>query len=88
MKFLIALLIIIPTLIAILLFTVAALAYNNPAMLAAASNPALFTLCIVAGVRIICGFPSDIYTLEDAFLKQDDITLIEKKDYIAIRIIQ
>ena len=42
----------------------------------------------VAGVRIICGFPSDIYTLADAFLKQDDITLIEKKDYIAIRIIQ
>ena len=37
----------------------------------------------VAGVRIICGFPSDIYTLADAFLKQDDITLIEKKDYIA-----
>ena len=36
----------------------------------------------VAGVRIICGFPSDIYTLADAFLKQDDITLIEKKDYI------
>ena len=50
MKFLIALLIIIPTLIAILLFTVAALAYNNPAMLAAASNPAISTLCIVAGV--------------------------------------
>lgn len=37
----------------------------------------------VAGVRVICGFPSDIYTLADAFLKQDDITLIEKKDYIA-----
>ena len=37
----------------------------------------------VAGVRIICGFPSDIYTLADAFLKQDDITLIEKKDYIS-----
>lgn len=37
----------------------------------------------IAGVRIICGFPSDIYTLADAFLKQDDITLIEKKDYIA-----
>ncbi len=36
-----------------------------------------------AGVRIICGFPSDIYTLADAFLNQDDITLIEKKDYIA-----
>lgn len=37
----------------------------------------------VAGVRVICGFPSDIYTLADAFLKQDDITLIKKKDYIA-----
>lgn len=50
MKFLIALLIIIPTLIAVLLFTVATLAYNNPAMLAAATNPAIATLCIVAGV--------------------------------------
>ncbi len=50
MKFLIALLIIIPTLIAVLLFTVAALAYNKPAMLAAASNPTIATLCIVAGV--------------------------------------
>ena len=37
----------------------------------------------VAGVRVICGFPSDIYTLADAFLNQDDITLIKKKDYIA-----
>ena len=37
----------------------------------------------VAGVRVICGFPSDIYTLADAFLKQDDITLIEQKDYIS-----
>ncbi len=37
----------------------------------------------VAGVRVICGFPSDIYTLSEAFLKQDDITLITRKDYIA-----
>lgn len=36
----------------------------------------------VAGVRVICGFPSDIYTLSNAFLNQDDITLIEKKDYL------
>ena len=36
----------------------------------------------VAGVRIICGFPSDIYTLSEAFLRQDDITLVEKKDYL------
>jgi len=50
MKFLIALLIIISTLIDVLLFTVAALAYNNPAMLAAASNPAIAILCIISGV--------------------------------------
>ena len=37
----------------------------------------------VAGVRVICGFPSDIYTLANAFLSQDDITLLAKKDYIA-----
>ena len=50
MKFLIAFLNIIPTLIAVLLFTVAALAYNNPAMLAAATNPTIAILCIIAGV--------------------------------------
>lgn len=37
----------------------------------------------VAGVRVICGFPSDIYTLSEAFLRQDDIRLIERKDYMA-----
>ncbi len=36
----------------------------------------------VAGIRIICSFPQDIYTLADCLLRQDDITLIEKKDYI------
>ena len=36
----------------------------------------------IAGVRVICSFPSDIYELAEAFLRQDDITLIEKKDYI------
>ncbi len=36
----------------------------------------------VAGVRIICSYVDDIYTLADALLKQDDITLITKKDYI------
>ena len=36
----------------------------------------------IAGVRVICSFPDDIYELEESFLKQDDITLIEKKDYI------
>ena len=36
----------------------------------------------IAGVRVICSFPSDIYELAEAFLRQDDITLIQKKDYI------
>ncbi|MCI5547814.1 MAG: GTP pyrophosphokinase family protein [Clostridiales bacterium] len=37
----------------------------------------------IAGVRVICSFPGDIYMLADALLRQDDITLIERKDYIA-----
>ena len=36
----------------------------------------------VAGVRVICGFTNDVYMLADAILKQDDITLVRKKDYI------
>lgn len=37
----------------------------------------------IAGVRVICSFEDDIYKLEQALLRQDDITLIERKDYIA-----
>lgn len=37
----------------------------------------------VAGVRVICSFQEDVYTLADALLKQDDITLLARKDYIA-----
>ena len=37
----------------------------------------------IAGVRVICAFPEDIHMLAECLLKQDDITLIEKKDYIA-----
>ncbi len=36
----------------------------------------------VAGIRVICTFPSDIYQLADSLLMQDDVILIEKKDYI------
>ena len=36
----------------------------------------------VAGVRVICSFPEDVYMIAEALLNQDDITLIEKKDYI------
>lgn len=36
----------------------------------------------VAGIRVICAFEEDVYTLADALLRQDDITLIRRKDYI------
>ena len=36
----------------------------------------------IAGVRVICSFPEDIYVLADCLLQQDDIKLIEVKDYI------
>ena len=36
----------------------------------------------VAGVRVVCSFTEDVYTLAEALLKQDDIVLVEKKDYI------
>ena len=36
----------------------------------------------VAGVRVICGFHDDIYLLAECLLRQDDIKLIEMKDYI------
>lgn len=36
----------------------------------------------VAGVRVVCSFPDDVYMLAEALLKQDDITLVEAKDYI------
>ncbi|MDO4344314.1 MAG: GTP pyrophosphokinase family protein [Eubacteriales bacterium] len=37
----------------------------------------------IAGVRVICSFVDDIYMLADCLLKQDDIRLIQQKDYIA-----
>jgi putative GTP pyrophosphokinase len=36
----------------------------------------------IAGVRVVCSFPEDIYLLADCLLQQDDIRLIERKDYI------
>ena len=35
----------------------------------------------IAGVRVICAFPSDIYQLAEMFTRQDDINVIEEKDY-------
>lgn len=36
----------------------------------------------IAGVRVVCSFVDDIYMLADCLLRQDDITLIGRKDYI------
>ena len=35
-----------------------------------------------AGVRVICNYIDDIYTVEDSLLRQDDIKLLKRKDYI------
>ena len=32
---------------------------------------------------MICSYIDDIYTIAEAFLRQDDVTLIAQKDYIA-----
>ena len=36
----------------------------------------------IAGVRVVCSFTDDVYTLRNALLNQDDITLLCEKDYI------
>lgn len=36
----------------------------------------------VAGIRVICSFPDDIYSLSKRLCSQDDIRVIEIKDYI------
>ncbi|MBU3216733.1 GTP pyrophosphokinase family protein [Clostridium estertheticum] len=36
----------------------------------------------IAGIRVVCSFVSDIYKVADMLKKQEDITLIEEKDYI------
>ncbi len=37
----------------------------------------------VAGVRVICSFPEDIYSLATLLTRQDDIVVVGIKDYIA-----
>ncbi len=36
----------------------------------------------VAGLRVICSFPDDIYRLAELLTKQDDIVIVREKDYI------
>lgn len=51
---------------------------NLPTNLASVEN----NMYDVAGIRVICGFVDDIYMLADCLIQQDDIRLIERKDYI------
>jgi putative GTP pyrophosphokinase len=37
----------------------------------------------IAGIRITCSFVADTYVIRDMLLRQDDITVIAVKDYIA-----
>ena len=37
----------------------------------------------IAGVRVICSFVSDVYRIVELLTSQDDITVLEVKDYIA-----
>jgi len=37
----------------------------------------------IAGVRVICNYIDDINRIADLLIKQDDITLVRKRDYIA-----
>ncbi len=40
------------------------------------------TLTDIAGVRVICAYVDDIYRIADALKAQDDICVLERKDYI------
>ena len=37
----------------------------------------------IAGIRVVCSYIDDIYLIADALLKQDDVKLVNRKDYIA-----
>lgn len=36
----------------------------------------------IAGIRIICAFQEDVYLLADCLSRQDDVEILERKDYI------
>ena len=37
----------------------------------------------IGGIRVICNYVDDIYRVADMLLRQDDIELVQRKDYIA-----
>ena len=42
----------------------------------------VYRLTDFAGIRVICNYIDDVYTVERSLLRQDDVTLIRKTDYI------
>lgn len=46
-------------------------------------DSAVTNLNDLAGIRVVCPFIQDIYFVADSLLAQDDITLVEREDYIA-----
>lgn len=40
------------------------------------------TLHDIAGVRVVCCYVDDIYRISELLLAQDDVSVVEKKDYI------
>jgi putative GTP pyrophosphokinase len=36
----------------------------------------------IAGVRVVCNYVSDVYKIADLLIKQSDVKLLKKKDYI------
>ncbi len=42
----------------------------------------MYSLNDVAGIRVICSFIDDVYKISEMLIRQDDIRLIEIKDYI------
>jgi putative GTP pyrophosphokinase len=37
----------------------------------------------IAGIRVVCGFVSDVYLVADMLTRQPDLNLVQTKDYIA-----
>ncbi len=52
---------------------------NLPLSLASIEN----NLHDVAGVRVVCSYTDDIYRIAESLLRQNDIQLLQTKDYIA-----
>lgn len=47
-------------------------------------NVACNTIFDIAGVRVVCPYIKDVYLIHDRLIAQDDIEVLEIKDYIAV----